>query len=240
MTTYIPEFESQRDQNAPLPWTNCTLASGAMLVDIWTYGRKETDDIILRRLSGVPIDQGTNFAALRKAILAQYPTLALAYSEKDGTGTANITWAALRDHLARGGGAVVCGNYSSVADHQSLDGKQITRWQPGGTFGHAVFVCDYRPDDAKPSVLWMDPLAKPDGYAGDRIPIAALWDFIWRNGNGPDARVTAAHGFVGARPAPISEKDAAIDRILTIRVPAVRKALSELEASLRWTRNLPD
>lgn len=238
-TIYVPEFETQRDQNAPVPWTNCTLAAGAMHVDWWTWGRKNTDDITLRRLSGVPVSQGVNFRTLMAAILKQYPDLSLRFSEKDGSGNSNKTWAWLRDHLATGGGSCVAGNYSSLAGVVNENGLQVTRWQPGGSFGHNIYFCDYRPDEDE-TVLLLDPLAKPEGYHGDRVPLVALWDFIWRNGNGPDARVTAAHSFGGIRPSPISDKDAALDRILNNRLPAVKKALAELENSIRWTRNLPD
>lgn len=201
---YIPEFESQRDQSAPLPWTNCQPASGAMMLDHWTYGRVNTDDITLRRLSGIPVTRGMNFRELAAAIEKHSPHLGrLLYSEKDGSGTDQITWAELRDNvLAKGGAAIVCGNYASLADNKTIDGKAITRWQPGGSFGHAMLVCDYRPTEDK-SVLLFDPLGH-SGYDGDRIPLTALWEFIWRNGNGPDAVVTAAHRFSIARPAPIA------------------------------------
>jgi hypothetical protein len=47
----------------------------------------------------------------------------------------------------------------------------------------------------------MDPLGHGD-YKGDRIPIAALWDFIWKTGwADANVRIVAAHWFTAARPA---------------------------------------
>lgn len=200
MTSYVPRFETQRDESAPAPWTNCTPASAAMLVDLWTYGRIDTSDVALRRASPIPLDQGMNFAAVGLAIKALYPALGdLRYSEKVGFCTAPMSWAQLRTHLASGGGAVACGNYNSWGDWRARSGLLIRRWQLAGTFGHAVFVCDYRTADG--SVLLMDPLGHGD-YAGDRIPLEALWAFIWRSGSADDSvRVTAAHSFTVARPA---------------------------------------
>jgi hypothetical protein len=201
---YLPAFESQRDDAAPTPWTNCNPASCAMLIDQWTYGRINTTDVALRRASSVPLTQGMNFAQVGAAIAKLYPTLGtLRYSERDGSGSRggadNRTWEELRDHLTRGYGAVVCGNYDSVARHRNAEGLLLTRHQPGGTFGHAVFVVDYNPATSK--LRWYDPLANPaSGYKGDVIDIWALWDFIWRTGNEPASRVTAAFSFTTARP----------------------------------------
>lgn len=193
---YVPDFETQRDQGAPLPWTNCTLASGAMLVDWSSYGRQRTNDIELRAASGVHPSLGVNFAALRRAILA-VEKLDLRFSEWDRSGNANITWATLRTHLANHGGSAVAGQYRALRPFRSSAGHALDRWQPGGDFGHAVFVCDYRPADG--TVLWMDPLGHGT-YRGDRIPLEALWAFIFKSGNTQDAYVAAAHAFNGTRP----------------------------------------
>lgn len=193
---YIPKFETQRDENAPLPWTNCNPASAAMLIDLWTWGALNTSDVILRRASPVPLGYGMNFRQVGAAISKLYPQLGqLMYSERDESGNAQRSWAWLRTHLRGGGGAVVCGMYSSLAHHRSSGGLQLTRWQPGGNFGHAMFVCDGTDND----LLLMDPLGHGN-YTGDRISWLALWDFIWRVGNGPDAVVTAAHSFSVRRP----------------------------------------
>jgi hypothetical protein len=202
---YIPAFETQRDQGAPLPWTNCTLASGAMLVDWWTYGRQRTNDIELRAASGVHPSLGVNFAALRKAVTA-VEKLDLRFSEWDRSGNANITWATLRAHLANHGGAAVAGQYRAIRPFRSSTGHALDRWQPGGDFGHAVFVCDYRPsaDGGDGMVRWMDPLGHGT-YTGDRIPLEALWAFLFKSGNTQDAYIAAAHAFTGTRadgPAP--------------------------------------
>ena len=198
---YIPAFETQRDQGAPLPWTNCTLASGAMLVDWWSYGRQRTNDIELRAASGVHPGLGVNFAALRRAVAA-VEKIDLRFSEWDRSGNANITWATLRAHLAKHGAAAVAGQYRAIRPFRSSTGHTLDRWQPGGDFGHAVFVCDYRPaaDGGDGMVLWMDPLGHGN-YAGDRIPLEALWAFLFKSGNTQDAHVAAAHAFSGTRPA---------------------------------------
>lgn len=195
---YLPRFETQTDQRVPTPWTNCTFAAGAMLVDHWTYGQRRTDDVTLRSKSGVPVSQGANFAALARAIRAALE-LDLRWSEPDASGNADISWAQLRDLLADGGGAAVAGAYGALARHRTVDGKAITRWQPGGTFGHAAFVADYRP--AERTVWWMDPLGRGD-YVGDRIPLVALWDFIYKSSTrDASVLVAAAHGFAQPRPA---------------------------------------
>lgn len=196
---YLPRFETQTDQRVPTPWTNCTFAAGAMLVDAWTYGRRRTDDVTLRNHSAIPVDRGANFAALARAIRSALG-LELRWSEPDRSGNADITWAQLRDLLAAGGGAAVAGSYAALRGHRAADGQPIDRWQPGGTFGHAVFVTDYRPGEG--TVLWMDPLGRGD-YVGDRISLAALWDFIYKT-SAVDAsvNVAAAYAFAGDRPPP--------------------------------------
>ena len=201
---HLPEFESQRDDSAPTPWTNCNPASASMLIDQWTWGKIDTNDVALRRASPVPLTQGMNFRQVGAAIKKLFPGLGdLRYSERDGSGSRsgkdNRTWAELRDHLTRGYGAIVCGNYNSVSRHRNSEGQLLTRWQPGGTFGHAVYVVDYNPATEK--LRWYDPLANPaTGYQGDVITIWALWDFIWKHGNDEDARVTMAFSFTNARP----------------------------------------
>lgn len=214
MSAYTPAFETQRDEDAPAPWTNCNAASVAMLVDLWTYGAIDTSDVAIRRASPVPSTQGMNFAQVGAAVARLFPALGvLRYSERDGAGSANISWGQLLGHLRAGGGAVACGVYGGHdatgnsrgwGDWTALgSGLLVRRWQPLGTFGHAVFVCDADDD----SVLLMDPLAHGN-YAGERIPIAALWDFIWKTGWGDaNVRVTAAHGFSAPRPSPQRFRD---------------------------------
>lgn len=208
---YVPRFETQRDEQAPVPWTNCTAASAAMLIDLWSWGQIDTSDVALRRASPVPLSQGMNFAQVGAAIAKLFPGLgALRYSEQAGWSPAPMTWAQLRDHLATGGGAVAAGTYSSWGEHRSRAGLLIRRWQPAGTFGHAVFVCDYRPDAG--DLLLMDPLGHGD-YRGDRISIEALWSFIWRSGSADaTVRVTAAHGF--AKPRPLRPDEPVVPRDL--------------------------
>lgn len=203
---YIPAFESQRDQGAPLPWTNCALASGAMLIDWWTWGRINTDDITLRAASGVPINRGITLAALRGAII-KAAGLRLRYSEASGTGNAQLTWAQLRTHLASGGAAVINGPYTALAKYRALGtGLSLTRWQPNSSFLHSIFACDYRPD-SNGGVFIMDPLGH-SGYRGDRAPLTAIWDFIFSSSKADaNVQVTAAWGFEGSRPSRLSKDD---------------------------------
>lgn len=205
---YTPQFETQRDESAPLPWTNCNPASCAMLIDWYTYGRVNTSDVALRKASPVPLNQGMNFAQVAAAIRKVVPSVGgLLYSEYDpGVGNANITWGDLLKHLKGGGGAVVCGNYGDVGfrnskgwgTHTSTKGLRIDRWQPSGTFGHAVYVGQGTDND----VLLMDPLGHGD-YKGDRISWVALWEFIWKTGwQDANVRIVAAHWFTATRPTP--------------------------------------
>lgn len=205
MAVYTPAFETQRDESAPTPWTNCNPASVAMLIDWYTYGRVNTSDVAIRRSSPVPLGSGMNFAQIDAAIRKMgLSTGGLLYSDLP-SGNANITWADLVKHLKGGGGAVVCGNYGDAnfrnsngwGTHKSTAGLRIDRWQPYGTFGHAVYVGQGDDD----TVLLMDPLGHGD-YKGDRISWAALWDFIWKTGwQDANVRVVAAHWFTAARPA---------------------------------------
>ena len=213
MATYTPAFETQRDEGAPLPWTNCNPASAAMLVDLWTYGVVDTSDVEIRKVSSVPLNQGMNFKQISAALVKLYPELGnLLYSEQDGSGNKSITWGQLLRHLSTGGGAVACGNYGAagisnsngLGDFRSTTGLLLKRWQPSGTFGHAIHVCDYRPksEGGDGTYLHQDPLGHGD-YQGDRAPIEALWSFIWKTGfNDSTVRVTAAHGFTVPRPLP--------------------------------------
>lgn len=199
---YIPAFETQRDESAPTPWTNCNPASCAMLVDLWTYGRINTSDVILRQNdpNRIPLGVGMNYIAVDACIRVAYPELGpMRYSERDGSGTAQITWKQLRDHLKSGGGAACGGTYSSLVGFVNSRGQAVNRWQPGGTFGHMMFFCDY--DEDAETVLLMDPLGHGD-YAGDRVSLGCLWTYIWKQGNDENAIVTAAHGFANPRPAP--------------------------------------
>ena len=198
---YIPEFETQTDENAPLPWTNCTLASVSMLIDWWTWGVRRTNDVVLRAASGISAAVGTNFAACRVAA-QKVVGLDLQFSEWDRSGNRNLTWAQLRTHLSSGGGAAVAGQYKAIRGFTNDRGQAMDRWQPGGDFGHAVYVTDYRPkaSGGDGRVRWMDPLGRGT-YTGDRVPLDALWAFIFKSGQTEEAYVAAAHGFAGTRPA---------------------------------------
>ncbi len=201
--TYIPAFETQRDDQAPAPWTNCAAASAAMLADLHTYGQVDISDVEIRRASPVPLTEGMTLKQLGQALATLRPELGtFLYSLQEGGGNRSMTWAQLREHLATGGGAVANGDYPNLAGHKALDGLNVNRWQPGFTGSHSVFVCDYRAGPlGDGSVLWMDPLGHGD-YTGDRIPIQTLWEFLWKSGNSETARVTVGHGFTAPRPKP--------------------------------------
>lgn len=197
---YIPAFETQRDEQAPTPWTNCNPASCAMLVDIHTQGRINTSDVELRRAdpNGIDLAVGMNYIAVNACIQALFPQLGqMQYSERDGSGITSMTWAGLRTHLANGGGAACGGNYNSLIGFTNERGQAANRWQPNGTFGHMMFFCDYRESDE--TVLLMDPLGHGD-YRGDRVSLGCLWTYIWKNGNDENAIVTAAYGFANKLP----------------------------------------
>lgn len=198
---YIPQFESQRDENAPTPWTNCNPTSCAMLVDNWTEGRINTSDVELRGAdpNGIDFAVGMNYIAVNACIQALFPQLGqMLYSERDGSGTAQMTWAQLRTHLSSGGGAACGGDYSSLVGFTNDRGQAVNRWQPNGVFGHMMFFCDYRESDE--TVLLMDPLGHGD-YQGDRVSLGCLWKYIWKQGNDENAIVTAAHSFQNKLPA---------------------------------------
>lgn len=231
MPAFVPRFETQTDQRVPTPWTNCTFASGAMLVGHWTWGELLTDDVILRDASGVPVSRGANFAALRAAILAAHKR-DLRFSEADGSGNANLTWRELRDHLAAGGAAAVAGSYAALAAHRSAAGLALDRWQPGASFGHAMLAVAYLPDDDG-RVLLMDPLGH-GGYAGDRVPLAALWDFIYKSSTeDAEVLVSAAHGFAGRRPPPPSP----LSREARLAAEVVLRRREDPDRAAIWVAN---
>lgn len=236
---YTPAFETQRDDAAPTPWTNCNPASVAMLIDWYTYGRVNISDVDIRRASSVPLSSGMNFAEVDAAIRKLGLSVGgLLYSDLP-SGNANITWEDLLRHLRGGGGAAVAGNYTGIGfrnskgwgDHRAIGSNLlIRRWQPTGTFGHMVYVGQATQDD----VLLMDPLAHGD-YRGDRITIAALWDFIWKTGwQDASVRVVAGHWFTAARPAEIVPGPSLADRLLAkdAACDAAGVKVAELERSV--------
>lgn len=203
MTTYIPAFEPQHDEGLRPPLTNCNPASAAMMIDHWTYGRIDTSDVAIRQASGISPTVGMNYPAVNLGIGRLFPELgSLRYSDADGGGSAPMTWAELRTHLANGGGAMVAGFYVDLP-------TRLRRWSPAFEGGHQVFVADYRP--ASEDLWWMDPMGGfgvREAYGGERIPLSVLWDFIWRSGSADDrVRVTAAHSFSAPRPpAPVPSR----------------------------------
>lgn len=194
MTLYIPDFEPQHDEGLEPPLTNCNPASNAMLIDWWTYGAIDTSDVLLRQASGISVKVGMNFAAVDRAIRALFGKQlgSLLYSESDGSGSRNWVWRQLTDHLAAGGGAVVCGFYKDLP-------TRLRRWSPVFTGGHAAYVQGISATER----LWFDPLAKGDAsYGGEPISLDELWGFIWTAGSSDATRnyITAAHGFTAPRP----------------------------------------
>lgn len=194
---YIPDFEPQHDEGLKPPLTNCNPASHAMLIDWYTFGAIDTSDVRIRQASGINPAVGMNFEAINVAIKRLFATQlgGLLYSEANGSGNKQIIWKQLLEHLSRGGGAVVCGNYGDLPTH-------YRRWSPGFAAGHAAYVQGI-PGQALRQ--WFDPLAAGNaGYGGEPMTDEVLWGFIWTAGSADAAKnfVTASHGFIRPRPTP--------------------------------------
>lgn len=159
-----------------------------MLIDFWTYGAIDTSDVALRQASGIPQSEGTNFAAMDRAITALFGAQlgGLLYSEANGTGNRQMTGAQLKAYLAKGGGVVACGYYKDLPTH-------YRRWSPNFGGGHAAYV-----QGVGDTLRWFDPLAAGDAsYRGEAMTWDVLWGFIWTSGSMDPTKnfVTAAHAF---------------------------------------------
>lgn len=199
-----------------------------MLLDQWSYGRIDTNDVKLRNASGVDPGLGMNFGQVGAAIKALFD-LDVVYSDVNasGNGTKPLTWHDLKAHLRDDGSAVVCGNYNSLRGFNNMRGLALDRWQPGGTFGHALHVCDYDPETD--TVKWQDPLGH-GAYDGDRTKIASLWAFIWKEGSDGSAIVTASYGFRQERKPPLGTVVVEPEAELTW-AERLRTALADCEAT---------
>jgi hypothetical protein len=178
---YTPRFVTQTDERPP--WEDCLWASGAMLLDKWTHGRIHPDRQRLRAASR-DFRGGSTFADLARAAARLYGWRPR-WSPDGGD---PLTWRELLDRLARGGGAVIAGDYGDL-------GNPFIRWSRSyaadpHAAGHAMYVERY---DAAHDRIWlMDPLGR-GGYSGEWAPARRIYAFIWKR---------RGHVFAMATPAP--------------------------------------
>ena len=183
---YRPEFVTERQAGR---WKDCLWASGAMLIDKWTNGETTVGRERLRRLSG-DLHGGSTLADLSRA----FARLDLDLRYSPGGGDA-VTWSALLNRLAAGGGAVLLGDQHHMP-------RSFGRWdrkfwaRTGKGDDHAVYVEGYNP---RTGLVWlMDPLA-PAGWPGEWVRAATLRRFAWTRGGAVVAAMTPS-----ARPAPFA------------------------------------
>ncbi len=186
MPGYRPEFVTERQAGR---WKDCLWASGAMLIDKWTNGETTVGRERLRRLSG-DLRGGSTLADLSRA----FARLDLDLRRSPGGGDA-VTWSALLNRLAAGGGAVLLGDQHHMP-------RYFGRWdrkfwaRTGKGDDHAVYVEGYNP---RTGLVWlMDPLA-PAGWPGEWVRAATLRRFAWTRGGAVVAAMTPS-----ARPAPFA------------------------------------
>jgi hypothetical protein len=182
---YQPAFVTEREQG---PWEDCIWAAASMLLDKWTSGSRIVSRERLRSLSGDRTG-GSGLADVRRA----FDKLGMRLTFSPGGGE-SISWNALLDRLANGGGAIVLGDYHYLP-------SRYGRWDPdfwsrsGTGDDHALYLDRY--DRRGGRILVMDPLA-PAGWGGEWIPASAIKKFVWRTSGGslwaavtPAARVLA-------------------------------------------------
>jgi hypothetical protein len=168
---YSPAFVTEREDG---PWEDCIWAAAAMLLDKWTTGVRTVGRERLRGLSGDRAG-GSNLTDVRRAF--DKIGMPFAFSPNGG---ASISWNALLDRLAKGGGAILLGDYHKLP-------SRYGRWDPdfwsrtGTGDDHALYLDRY--DRKTGRILVMDPLA-PDGWNGEWMPAASLKKFAWRTGGG--------------------------------------------------------
>jgi hypothetical protein len=178
---YTPRFVTQTDERPP--WEDCLWASGAMLLDKWTHGRIQPDRERLRAASR-DFRGGSTFADLARAASRRYGWRPR-WSPDGGD---PLTWRGLLDRLAKGGGAVIAGDYGDL-------GNPFIRWSRSyaadpHAAGHAMYVERY---DAAHDRIWlMDPLGR-GGYSGEWAPARRIYAFIWKR---------RGHVFAMATPTP--------------------------------------
>jgi hypothetical protein len=171
LPNYRPEFVTERERG---PWTDCLWASASMLVDKWSAGRLTVSKDRLRRLSG-DRHKGSNFNDLSRAL--RKVGLPARWSPEGGD---FVTWRELKQRLAKGGGAILLGDYADLP-------RWYARWDPkfwrkkGADDNHAIYVDRY---DGRRDRFWvMDPLA-PAGWDGEWIPARYLRAYAWQTRGG--------------------------------------------------------
>lgn len=147
---YRPKFRPQwPDPTTTLDWTNCTMSSGAMMLDFHTQGKVQKWGGELRKLSG-DTSGGTNLDNLKTA----WTKLGYTFIDRRGS-----TWAQVLADLKNGRGVVLQGDYDvllgSHSCQSSFDGD------------HAVYA---NPEINADGIVVGDPLCG----AFKRIPVSVL------------------------------------------------------------------
>jgi hypothetical protein len=192
---YTSRFVTQTDERPP--WDDCLWASGAMLLDKWTHGRIHPDRQRLRAASH-DLRGGSTFADLARAASRLYGWRPR-WSPDGGD---PMTWRELLDRLARGGGAVIAGDYGDL-------GNPFIRWSRSyaadpRAAGHAMYVERY--DAARDRIWLMDPLGR-GGYSGEWAPARRIYAFIWKRRGRVSAMATPtppARSATGYVPGPLA------------------------------------
>jgi hypothetical protein len=166
---YQPAFVTEREAG---PWEDCLWAAAAMFLDKWTSGSDTVSRERLRALSGDRVG-GSGFVDVKRA----FDKLGIHLAFSPGGG-ARITWTSLLDRLAKGGGAIVLGDYHNLPARYGRWDRDF--WARTGTGDDPALYLD-RYDRRRGQILVMDPLA-PDGWRGEWIPAAAIRTFVWKSG----------------------------------------------------------
>ena len=233
---YTPRFVTQTDERPP--WEDCLWASTSMLLDKWTHGRTTPDRFKLRRASGDAVG-GSRFADFSRAVSRLYGWRAR-WSPDGGD---PMTWNGLLERLAKGGGAVIAGDYGDL-------GWPYVRWSPSyaaarNASGHAMYIERY--DKAHDRLWVMDPLGRA-GYRGEWVPTRRVHAFIWHRGPRVYALATPAPpsaSTTGWQPGALA-LDAGTHRpseLVPVSLPFLAHGpwkLPALELSAQWKLVTPD
>jgi hypothetical protein len=131
MKMYRPKFRPQYpDPTTTLDWSNCTMASGAMMLDFHTQGKVQKWGGELRKLSG-DTSGGTNIDNLKTAWSK------LGYTLLDRRGS---TWAGVLADLKNGRGVVLQGDYDVLTGSNSC--------QTSFDGDHAIYVNPEAPNSS--------------------------------------------------------------------------------------------
>jgi hypothetical protein len=171
LPNYRPEFVTERERGT---WNDCLWASASMLIDKWSAGRLTVSKDRLRRLSG-DRHKGSSFDDLARSL--RKVGLPARWSPEGGD---FVTWRELKQRLAKGGGAILLGDYSDLP-------RWYARWDPkfwrndGADDNHAIYLDRY---DGRRDRFWvMDPLA-PAGWGGEWVPARYLRAYAWQTRGG--------------------------------------------------------